>query len=229
MQFVVAVKTHNPVAGLRMSQLHQTVTSVERAFPTAELLLYDNGSFDGSEDEIHSICDDRWGVTLARGEDGYTPGHGENGIMRLVTELYDHCQVVVVSDDDMDWYEGAEDRLRRFWLDPPAEIVIVCGLMEPLFDWNAPLYAASGGGERVLVRESVPGSGWSFLLRDWGSRIGPVNDKFGYDYDECCKIRDRGHQVAAMDLAEHLGWHTSTHGNDAIRLARPLDRERWGV
>jgi hypothetical protein len=32
-----------------------------------------------------------------------------------------------------------------------------------------------------------------------------------------------------MDLADHIGWEASTHGNEAIKDSKPLDRDKWGV
>jgi hypothetical protein len=45
---LVGVVTYNPMSTLRFELLERTVRSIEKAFPTAELLLLDNGSTDGS-------------------------------------------------------------------------------------------------------------------------------------------------------------------------------------
>ena len=44
-------------------------------------------------------------------------------------------------------------------------------------------------------------------------------------------LRGYGCKIAQMDLAEHIGWGFSTHGNDADQHldGKPLDRDKWGV
>jgi hypothetical protein len=104
---------------------------------------------------------------------------------------------------------------------------------------------------RVLWRDSAPGCAWTFVaggchhglaphyftMRHEGMRVHGretvfIND-FGYDYEYCKRLREGHHQlkVAQMDLAEHIGWDATTHGNaarDDLRV-KPLDREKWGI
>ena len=109
---------------------------------------------------------------------------------------------------------------------------IVCGLLEPVWEWNTPREMLVLGGIKVLVRDSAPGAAWSFRRKDWkgGARLeNRVEHSFGYDY-KCSVSLARSHlRIGALDLASHEGWEHSTHGNDVIKAAQPLDREKWGI
>lgn len=132
-------------------------------------------------------------------------------------------------------------------------IVIVGGLLEPEWHWNKPRRTVYPSGLPVLVRDSAPGAAWSFRARacpgidtqtmdahgiaaeyryaEGLGKLGPFKDDFGYDYDYCTRLcGKRQHlEVAQLDLADHMGWEASTHGNRADKGGKPLDRERWGV
>jgi len=238
---------------LRFELLEQTVRSIEKAFPTSELFLLDNGSTDGSWDAVEELlgpkgieCAEcgrvqqrgRWHVNNKPGEPegNYTPGAGYH---RLYYHMFGHTQggqavapYWVWSDDDMLWRPGAEEKLRLFWAEAPKSIAIVSGLLEPVWHWNTPRETVEYGGVRALVRDSAPGAAWTF------GRTCPIPipcrselHDFGCDYESCKLLRSRGFKVAQMDLADHIGWGYSTHGNDANEHVdgRPLDREKWGV
>jgi hypothetical protein len=167
-----------------------------------------------------------------------TPGAGRHRLQRVMWEhLQDrpsaatHPPFWVWSDDDMLWKPDAEAKLRRFYAEKPNDIAVVSGLLEPVWHWNAPRETVEAGGVRVLVRDSAPGAAWTFA----GYRVVPLGLPaywcFGYDYEACKYLRAHGQKVAQIDLADHIGWECSTHGNDADQHidGRPLDRERWGV
>lgn len=248
----VGVVTFNPMATLRFEVLEQTVHSIEKAFPASELFLIDNCSTDGSWDAVCEVLGDkgifcrecntnqrgRWHA--ARGgdfpPDNFTPGAGR---FRLRGHMNDHVfskSVVeqspfwVWSDDDMLWKPGAEAKLRHFWAEAPSDIDIVSGLLERVWHWNTPRETVDAGGVRVLVRDSAPGAAWTFRTpRVLDLPTTSALWRFGYDYESCKMVIARGAKVAQIDLAEHLGWECSTHGNEANQSGRPLDRERWGV
>lgn len=207
--------------------------SLELAFPDAAYrLLYDNQSTDGSREQESMLCGTDW--HFACGVAGRsTPGAGANGIVRQIqwANVGYHDVVVVMSDDDMVWKPGVQEMVERAWAGMPDDLVLVSGLLEPMWSWNEPRETVDCGGVRVLVRDSVPAAGWMFRLRHW-PLFGPVkDDDFGEDYDACCRLRQAGYRVAGIDLATHAGGRSSTHGNRAADspLTRPLDRERWGV
>lgn len=213
-------------------------------FPEVQITIFDNGSTDGTAAWLAGEREAKrlhgYGYVP---EDGNTsPGRGENELVKMLTvqarlsaELGDGVRwrdadlgIFVLSDDDMRWKPGAAAKLRRFWAEAPEDLVIVAGLLEPEWHWNTPRETVEHGGVRALVRDSAPNAAWTFRARD-RERIFPLVEDFGQDYDACQRLAKAGLRVAQMDLAEHVGWGLSTHGNDAIDEGKPLDRERWGV
>lgn len=250
---LVGLVTHNPMGTLRIELLERTVRSIEEAFPTAWLFLLDNGSTDGSWDAVGELlgargegCPScggeaqrgRWHVQQGRGtpDGNFTPGAGRH---RLYYHMFSHTcggaartPFWVWSDDDIAWKPEAEQTLSRFWSEAPSEIAVVGGYLEPVWHWNTPREAIEAGGVRVLVRDSTPGGAWTF----GEPRLIPVpcNDalhRFGYDTVTCGMLRDQKLKIAQIDLAEHIGWELSSHGNKPMERpdSRPLDREKWGI
>lgn len=261
MRFIVAVMTHNPLSTLRLDLLERTMRSVKEAFPDAERILFDNNSQDGSWDLMcgKSLS---WleGWSSVRCTDGNgTPGAGRNRLLGLVVRDGSEPRGIVMSDDDMLWRAGAQRYLDRLWSHQrmPEDLAIVSGLLEPDYPWNTPRKLISMDDEegplKVLIRDSAPGAGWTFV--DGGCRHGlgplcrtfrdlpsgmdvhgrkqPFIEDFGYDTEACKFLASSSLKlrVGQVDLAEHIGWGRSTHGNEAIddMRAKPLDRERWGI
>lgn len=239
----VGIRTYKAVTYLRHDLLRQTAQSAAIAFPGCPIGVFDVGSDDGSADLDVTIT---VGEVTAVGspwslvpEDGnHTPGNATLLIAERLREL--SPQIMVISDDDMAWKPGAVEKLRKFWLHAPDDVVIVSGLLEDLFAlpepddqqrkyWNEPFEVIEAGGVKALSRASVPGCAWSFRIRHLRLLRSLIEPKWGYDYDCCKKLVEGGYRVAAMDLATHEGWEFSTHGNEAIEKAKPLDRERWGI
>jgi hypothetical protein len=248
MHTIVGVTTFNPVSTMRLDLLERTVRSIEKAFPTAVLCLLSNGSTDGSEEAINELCGERWQVAFKHpsgGYDGYgheehtwSPGAGRSRLLAFMRFWSRHGrnEVFVWSDDDMYWRGGAQETLERFWHDPEVfpkliSLAVVSGLLEPRWHWNTPRSTLEHNGIKALVRDSVPGAAFTFV----NNRLVPpqIRDEetFGYDHKICKRLHNEGFRAAALDLAEHIGWGRSTHGNRAIDhvQTRPLDRERWGV
>lgn len=247
MRIALAVKSHNPMAHMRMSLLESCLRSAEKAFPRCEgdirceHFLFMNGCDDGSElaqSELAEQFGFHW-VSLHHNDDNYTPGAGAKSIgetlsfrytsFNICAPTFQMFDVVVFSDDDMIWRPGAAEIIEHVMLRKPDRVKIVSGLLEPEWKWNTPRYTAKCGRHNILVRDSCPGAAWIFRVSDW-QNIGPrVKPKFGYDYDACTALVMDGFEVAQVDLAEHAGWGASTHGNEAINTGKPLDRDRWGV
>jgi hypothetical protein len=246
------VVTFNPIATMRFELLERTVRSIEKAFPLSELFLLDNCSTDGSWDAVCELLGEatlakclecarpqrgRWHASRVSGdpEINHTPGAGRQRLWSAMFAHVYHEQAPfwVWSDDDMLWRPGAEQTLRDFWRAAPEDIWCVSGLLEPVWHWNTPRETVEAGGVKVLVRDSAPGAAWTFrnpraihlISRD------PELLTFGYDHKCCVLHRKEGTRVAQIDLAEHIGWGRSTHGNDAPEhpSTRPLDRKKWGV
>lgn len=228
---VVVVTTHNPMGKLRMDLLEQTVRSVEVAFPCAEKMLFDNGSDDGSFDQVVEVAHG-WYVASYHAHDGdHTPGRARQKALQTVRNTIDDVGLVVCSDDDMGWRPGAQQTVEHFWSQPPESVAILCGYLEPDFRWSKPVGVIEGGGAvRALQRTSVPGAAWTFPLDRWDQTLRPlVHDGFGYDYKACTELAVRHLKVVAVDLCDHLGWEASSHGNMSNRCANPVDKTKWGL
>ncbi len=220
MKIAVGIKTYNLYFQLREELFWQCYESAQIAFPGSDVVVFDNGSTDGTSDLVEEL-----GGRVIR-EGNKTPGSGFNGVVKSLLEL--HPDVIVHSDDDILWKPESQEVLSKFW--SGNVVKLVSGLLEPVWHWNTPRYVVESNGVKALVRDSAPGAAWSFHVSnlDW---IYPVTEKFGYDYDTCVKILNSGMTVAQMDLTEHIGWEHSTHGNRAIHdpNTQPLDREKYGI
>lgn len=251
MKIAVGILTYNVLSQLRTSLLDETVRSVRAAFPDSAVLIVDNGSNDGSAEHVRATYDDREtdrvvvveaGLLVSLGG-GTSPGAGDNRLLACL-EAWD-ADALVLSDDDMRWRPGAAAAVRDIWKAAPDDLVCVSGLLEPLWHWNTPretLKLGSNGlpywprtcvTRRVLVRDSVPGAAMTFsraALAEVRVKLGReqlFEESFGHDSAFCCKVRELGLRVAQVDLAEHLGWDSSSHGNNAIATAQALDHEQW--
>lgn len=237
MRIAVGIMTYNAESSLRFDLLERTVDSILAAFADDALIILDNGSSDGSTDTICEMYRSHASIISRLGAENRTPGAGRNVLMPMLAELGSGSDLIVMSDDDMVWRPDARERLVRFWSDSahlPHDLLILGGLLEPVYPWNTPrMRLACGDG--AVIRDSVPGAAWSMLPEQVkclpGYTAGLYDPDFGYDYKHCCQLGVMGLRVAAMDLAEHIGWDASTHGNRSntdVR-AKPLDRDKWGV
>ena len=240
MKVGVGVVTYNAISTMRLQLLERTLVSIEATFKGCDWFLFDNG-YDGSwqtiQPQYKEWC---WTAHNAEyvganpGSVNMTPGCGRNNLFELMRRQrygrdsrrgYD---LYVMSDDDMVWKPGALERLVAFWSDAPDDLMGLCGLLEDDYPWNTPRGLIVSGGERALWRDSAPGAAWT-VSRATADEVFPVAEQFGYDHRRSEELKLLQLKVAQMDLAEHIGWEASTHGNTSQRRGRPLDRERWGV
>lgn len=228
----VGIMTHNVIAGLRHDLLVATMESAACAFLGSRITVFDNNSTDGTRELVRA-----YGGVANCGGNG-TPGAGRNHMLRAL--WMQSTDILVLSDDDMQWHADAGERLVAFFgsHDCPLRVALVSGLLEPEYPWNTPRETVSAGGMAVLIRDSCPGCAWAIPRRHlWGDRWSAMQhlrlfkDDFGYDHDYCIRLAEDGLVVGQLDLATHLGWEASTHGNRADRdiRAKPLDRSRWGI
>jgi glycosyltransferase involved in cell wall biosynthesis len=230
--FVCAVTTFEPFATMRFELLERTVRSMRVAFPDDALFIFDNGSADGSHDAVAQLAESTGALLVSRYKHlpNRTPGAARACLFEHFLRIRNGNEIAVLSDDDMVWHPDARKRLREVWHHAPDKLQIVGGLLEPEWEWNKPIEAVDVGSERILLRESAPGAAWTLpisrMIRCCGGRIEPV---FGYDVKMCKWLRAMDFDIGQMDLADHIGWEGSTHGNRAIEHAMPLDRKRWGV
>lgn len=242
----VAIKSHRPMEHLRMGLLESTLRSARAAFPSAAITLFMNDGGDGSAEPARDVAEEvlvdgtltrdphRFFVDLTGRLEGYTPGHGAQAILRwALQQSWRPSDVLVTSDDDMLWHPGAEERLRAIWRDgeTPRNLVLVGGLLEPVWDHNTPRGSIALGGENVLLRDSVPGASWSLPMFHAAWLLDHVQGRFGFDSAACQAIQKMGGIMAAVDLCEHAGEDATTHDNRPTRDLRgkPIDKQHWGL
>ena len=228
-KLVIGVVTYNVLVGLRDDVLLRTIQSINVAFPGCEKILLDNGSSDSTEEfirESHEISEN-WQVIFYKPEDGVnTPGRGLNELAKHI--LKREPDVMVLSDDDILWKPEAGKTLKKFWSARWDDPIILGCLFEPDWHWNTPRELIIRGEVKALVRDSCPSAAWTFLSVN-AHKILPVSEAFGHDYEKCMDLKEKNLRVAQIDLAEHLGWGLSSHGNDAIEVAKPVNRKKWGL
>lgn len=131
--------------------------------------------------------------------------------------------LVVFSADDYEYRPGWLARLVRFWEAAPADVGLAALNWEPSYTWNTVLEDVVIGGERTLMRATLPGSSWSFPVRHWRQIVGPLDDRTGgEDLAVCQSLLAGGYRLAALDLTEHIGERESAWGNKSWESAQPL-------
>lgn len=224
MKIATGVLTHNAIFYDRVSLLEQAVSSLRAAF-NIEPLVLDNGSIDGTGDLVTGMSRCSLFVSL----DDCSPGTGMQVLIsRLVSELGEEGGLIVVSDDDMLWHPKAGEALTSIWKNAPPDLGLLCAYLEPEWPWNTAREAVEIAGRRVLVRDSAPAAAWTFPACHWGA-LGPLQPGWHFDTTACRKLQASRLKVAQIDLASHEGWKKSTHANEALVTAKPLDREHWGI
>lgn len=231
MKIAVGILSYNPMSTLRMELLDRTLASIEKSFPSADRCCHDNLSTDGSQEAVTKLCEQYGTKFIVRSQPGggHTPGHGR--IHQMNWREYHDADIVVFSDDDMEWKSGSEQKVIDLWSRAPSDLAIVSGLLEPMWHWNTPRETLTLAHTNVLVRDSCPGAAWTFRAADWGIIKQHIVRDFGYDHKACVALLEAGYRVAQIDLADHIGWGFSTHGNEADQHpgTKPLDRIKWGV
>lgn len=203
-RLVVAVRTWNAIQHKRLDLLDRTLASLVGS----DVVLVDNGSTDGTAEKVLSMAsqvieccvfkDLSSGLRLA--------GRGQN--LAIAVALAHRPDLVVFSDDDVEWKPGWREKLISYWHKVPDDVGIISGLYEPLWSWNA----VEGLFAEGAFRASVPGASWSFPTAYW-KYIGPVPEGMDHDLSTCRRLRKLDIRMAALDLCTHTGRGRSTHGN----------------
>lgn len=201
------------------------------------LVVADNGSTDGSEERLSSLPGYVRFDRLAGSPHGNTCGYGMNKL--AATLLTTGADIIVMTNDDIVWQPDAFDRLRKVWEEVPEDVVIISGLVEPVFavpnvePWNKVYGVADVAGEQLVFRKSVPGGAWTFRAKDF-PLIFPVSTFPGVDdVPACHRLIQQQKGVAALDLAENAGRDQSTWGNASYQhlIVQSLDdmKTQWGL
>ena len=129
----------------------RTWSSIAKTGYAAELHLLTNGSTDGTEERVAEL-----GGIVDNGDPRIFYGN-----TRLIEAMGD-VDLFVLSADDLVYERNWLRRLVRFIEDAPEDIALFSCQMEPVWGWNTPRVLLECGGEKGLVRDSVPGSSWAF-------------------------------------------------------------------
>lgn len=193
MKVAVAVLSYN-----RLDLFERTVASLYRTKCPFNLVLYDNGSSDGTERRVAAL-----GGTC-NSTANHTIGHGVRSAVELA--LGHEPDLLVLSADDYEYHEDWLERLVRFWEEAPRNVAICTLSIEPAYHWTPVLAVHSIGGQVVLQRRTVPGANWSFRAALW-SEIGAAipDGSHKYDHQVCARLNGAGRWLCALPLAEHIG------------------------
>lgn len=209
MKIAVSVMTYN-----RLELFKLTLRSLLAAPDVFALSVVDGGSQDMAQRDLVSLF--RHYQAPSRIEIGASMNRATELALATVPD------VVVISADDYDYRLGWLQALADFWAAAPRHVVMASLNWEPSYPWNAVEQDLLIGGQRALLRASIPGSSWSFRADDW-VRIGPVAEKTGgEDLEICERLRRAGYALAALDLSYHVGEKHSAWGNQSWTIAQPL-------
>lgn len=221
MKIVAGMVIHNAITHDRLELAKEAVWSL--ASEADEVLVWDNGSTDGTEEWVASIG----GHCYVPADGNTTGGRGMN---RVSTAAAKRGDVVVLTADDMIWRPGWRAVVEEFWTHADPRIAVFCGLLEDEYPWSVPEGGIRVGTVHGLIRPTVPGSAWTFRSQDWFDAIGPFPEVQGYDDTPTChRLVSWGRLLVAADLAEHRGEDRSVWGNQSYRYARPLDTRGFPV
>ena len=209
----VAVLTYN-----RFALLKCTLASLRCSDYPFDLCLLDGGSSDPLQRDF---------VLVQGGHLAQITTIGESVNVAVEWALEGKPDLILFSADDYEYKPGWLASLVRFWEAAPLDVALVCCNLEPDYDWNAVQGVIVAGGMLALVRDSVPGSNWSFRVGMW-PQIGPLEAKTGgEDLEVCRQLREQGYRLVALDLCGHIGERQSAWCNRSWENARPLDKKLW--
>lgn len=210
MTAAVGVLTFN-----RFHLLRRTVDSLTAASYPFDQVVVDGGSHDPAQ--LAYVCAQKGGECLN------IPTVGQSMNIVIGRCLAFDPDVVVFGADDYEYKPGWLRRLMAFWAQAPGDVVMACLNWEPVYAWNTVRQVTQIAGETVIMRDSIPGSSWSFRAADW-PQIGPVAARTGgEDLEICARLRSDGWRLAALDLSTHIGERESAWGNQSYTVAKPLE------
>jgi glycosyltransferase involved in cell wall biosynthesis len=214
LKVVVALLTYN-----RYQMLVRTLGSLKYPDYPYTPVIVDNGSTDGSADLVKEI-----GGVLNK-TSNHTTGRGMN---IAIEEAKKHKpDIILFTADDFEYRKGYVRRLVDFWQNAPQDVVMASCYLEPSWSWNK-IRHVDTAGQRYAIRDSIPGSNWSFRASDV-DKIFPVSEQTGgEDLAVCERLRQQRYRLAALDLVDHIGEEQSAWGNESYKYAEPIDKLSLG-
>lgn len=211
------ILTWNQIATGRAGYFQRTLASLR--VEADRWTVVTNGSTDGTD-------------AVVRGLGGIVDG-GDTRVFHGMTVAAKWCldsgaDVILFSADDIEYRPGWARALQSFWDAAPENIVLASLMVEPVYPWNTIIDSDRAGGQPYITRTSVGGCCWSFRARDFGKifplpAVQPTEDLL-----TCQKLMGQGYEIAALDLADHIGEQHSAWGNESWKYARPVDKSLYG-
>lgn len=217
MKVVVAVLSYN-----RLALWERTVASLKLTEHPFDLVLYDNGSTDGTAERVAALGG------VCNQTDNHWIGHGFRECARLALEH--EPDLLLLSADDYEYQEDWLTRLVAFWEAAPAKVAICSCHIYDVFRWNRILGADTYGGQRALRRLTLAGDNWSFRPELWSEIEAMIPDN-GHKYDKRVSraLNVQGCTLYELDLATHIGAGHRLWTNEPVAIGTPIDREGWGL
>lgn len=197
--------------------LKTTLHTLRKTVHPFRLCVMDNGSMDEQTQEL---------IVQAR------PDHRvyRNAVPvgQAWNELVSMCMawapdLIVLTADDYQYIDDWLDRLVAWWEEAPPDVAITSMNWEPMYPWNGIVERVTYGKQNGLIRQTVPGSSWSFRSSMW-AQIGPLEPVTGGEDGQACrKLTAAGFRLAALDLSDHIGERQSAWGNNSWKIGKPLD------
>src|SRR5438552_2096663 len=131
MKLAIGVLTRNLFEHERLELFKRTVNSLApQAVKHGELYIVSNGSTDGTGEYVEKLGG------LAIDDPISTYGHGANVTIGICADS--GADVVVFSNDDMEWHPDALDAIAEMWPEAPVDVALIGGLLEEDFPWSTP-------------------------------------------------------------------------------------------
>jgi glycosyltransferase involved in cell wall biosynthesis len=203
----------------RRALFERTLDSLRTAGYPFHLLIVDNGSNDGTQE---NKC-----ITHHNTSGDHAVGLGMNLAINAAIET--EPDLIIFTADDYEYKPFWLHRLVNFWEARPANTVLASLNIEPDYNWNTVYSDGIAGGERYVMRESLPGSNWVFTPAQAQTFLPLPHITGGEDLAVCARLRGLGQNLAALDLSEHIGERESAWNNQSWTIARPFNFEKYGM
>jgi len=214
MRTAVCILTYN-----RKDLFLRCLSSLANSGAAHDLILVDAGSTDGTAEIVAGMG----GILESQPN---TVGNCMN--IAIQAGLDTGAELIIFSADDYEYRPEWLVNLHDFWQHAPADVAMATCHLEPAWAWNGVTEAGNAGRQRYAIRETVPGSNWTFRRETSGLILPIDNATGGEDLAVCNRLKAAGLKLAALDLAIHTGEQCSIWGNESWRYARPFDYELHG-